>query len=187
MRREASRVSFLMCPFCVPALLLNLTTMALGGSDGAATRDLQRDRPLPESRHQWAGCVEASQSSRNCTGWTCEIRRAAGAAVLAAHPHDSGPTPAVPFPTCYFARRWRELRGLVDRVELFNGRQLFGWVAEAGLPAVACGDLHRAEQLPGWTTLVPCERDEEALVDYLRSPRPVFLTRLEQPPVALAA
>jgi hypothetical protein len=60
-------------------------------------------------------------------------------------------------------------------------------VAEAGLPAVACGDLHRAEQLPGWTTLVPCERNEKALVDYLRSPRPVFLTRLEQLLVALAA
>jgi len=55
------------------------------------------------------------------------------------------------------------------------------------LPAVAGGDLHRAEQLPGWTTLVPCEHDEEALVDYLRSPRPVFLARLEHPPVALAA
>jgi hypothetical protein len=72
-------------------------------------------------------------------------------------------------------------------VEFFNGRQLFGCVAEAGLRAVACGDLHRAEQLPGWTTLVPCEPDEKALVDYLRSPRPVFLTRLEQPLVALAA
>jgi 3',5'-nucleoside bisphosphate phosphatase len=81
----------------------------------------------------------------------------AGAAILVAHPHDRGPTQAVPFPTRYFARRWRELRGLFHRVELFNGRQLFGWVAEAGLPAVACGDLHRAEQLPGWTTLVPCE------------------------------
>jgi hypothetical protein len=34
---------------------------------------------------------------------------------------------------------------------------------------------------------VPCEQDEEALVDYLRSPRPVFLTRLEQPTIALAA
>ena len=116
-----------------------------------------------------------------------EKARAAGAAILAAHPHDSGPTAAVPFPTCYFARRWRELRRLFDRVELFNGRQLFGWVAEAGLPAVACGDLHRAEQLPGWTTLVPCEQEEQALVDYLRSPRPVFLTRLEQPTLALAA
>jgi hypothetical protein len=116
-----------------------------------------------------------------------EQAASAGAAIVAARPHDWGPTPAVPFPTCYFARRWRELRGLFDRVELLNGGQLFGWVAEAGLPAVACGDLHRAEQLPGWTTLVPCELDERALVDYLRSPRPVFLTRLERPPVALAA
>jgi hypothetical protein len=116
-----------------------------------------------------------------------EEGRAAGAAILVAHPHDSGPTAAVPSPTCYFRRRWRALRGLFDRVELFNGRQLFGWVAEAGLPAVACGDLHRAEQLPGWTTLVPCEQDEQALVDYLRSARPVLLTRLEQPTVALAA
>jgi hypothetical protein len=116
-----------------------------------------------------------------------EQARAAGAAMLAAHPHDCGPTPAVPFPTCHFARRRRELRGLLDRAELFNGQQLFSWVAEAGLPAVACGDLHRSEQLPGWTTLVPCEHDEEALVDYLRSSRPVFLTRLEQPPLALAA
>jgi hypothetical protein len=116
-----------------------------------------------------------------------EAARAAGAAILVAHPHDFEPTAAVPSPTCYFARRWRELRGLYDRAELFNAGQLFGWVAEAGLPPVACGDLHRAEDLPGWTTLVPCEQDEEALVDYLRSPRPVFLTRLDQPAVPLAA
>jgi hypothetical protein len=116
-----------------------------------------------------------------------ETARAAGAAILAAHPHDFGPTAAVPFPTCYFTRHWQELRGLFDRVELFNGRQLFSWVAEAGLPGVACGDLHRAEEVPGWTTVVPCERDEEALIDHLRSSRPVFLTRLEFPIAALAA
>ena len=46
--------------------------------------------------------------------------------------------PAVPLPTCYFARHWRELRGLFDRVELFNGRQLFGWVAEEGLRVGPC-------------------------------------------------
>ena len=118
--------------------------------------------------------------------WAMAEARTAGAAVIAAHPHDSGPTPGVPFPTRYFTRYWRDLEGLYDRVELFNGKQLFGWVAEAGLPAVACGDLHRAEQLPGWKTLVPCEQDEEAVVDYLRSRRPVFLTRVEAT-LALAA
>jgi hypothetical protein len=116
-----------------------------------------------------------------------EHARASGAAILVAHPHDFRPTPAVPHPTRYFTSRWRRLRGLFDRVELFNTGQLFGWVADAGLPAVACGDLHRAEHLPGWTTLVPCEPDEEALVEHLRSSRPVFLTRLEQPAMALAA
>jgi len=116
-----------------------------------------------------------------------EEARARGAAVIAAHPHDDGPAPGVRAPTRYFARHWRDLYGLYHRVELFNGNHLFAWVAEAGLPVVACGDLHRAEQLPGWTTLVPCEQDEEALVSYLRSPRPVFLTRLQQAPVSLAA
>jgi hypothetical protein len=66
----------------------------------------------------------------------------------------------LPFPPCYFAQHSRELRGLFDRAELFNAGHLFSWVAEAGLPAVACADLHRAENFPGWTTLVPCEQDE---------------------------
>jgi hypothetical protein len=101
------------------------------------------------------------------------------AAVVVAHPYDLGHSSARS-PTRYFSRHWRELEGLFHRVELFNGRQLFGWVADKGLLPVACGDLHRAEQLPGWTTLVPCEHDADALVDYLRSRRPVFLTRLER-------
>jgi 3',5'-nucleoside bisphosphate phosphatase len=116
-----------------------------------------------------------------------ETGRAAGAAIVVAHPHDYGPTPALPYPTCFFARNWQRLRGLYDRVELFNGSTLFSWVAENGFQAVAAGDFHRPEHLPGWTTLVPCEQDEEALVEYLRSTRPVFLTRLDRPTLALAA
>ena len=87
---------------------------------------------------------------------------------------------AVASQTRWFSRHWHELDGLFHRVELFNGDQLFGWVAEKGLLAVAGGDLHRPEHLPGWTTLIPCEHDADALVDYLRSRRPVFLTRLER-------
>jgi hypothetical protein len=109
-----------------------------------------------------------------------ERARDLGAAVHVAHPSELGQPPAGRAQTRWFSRHWRELDGLFHRVELFNGSQLYGWVAEKGLLPVACGDLHRAEQLPGWTTLVPCEHDAEALVDYLRSRRPVFLTRLEQ-------
>jgi 3',5'-nucleoside bisphosphate phosphatase len=116
-----------------------------------------------------------------------EAARDAGAAVVVAHPYELGHRSAPRAQTRYFARHWRELEGLFDRVELFNGNQLFGWVAEHGLRPVAAGDLHRAEQFPGWTTLVPCEQDAQALVDYLRSPRPVFLTRLERDARSLAA
>jgi predicted metal-dependent phosphoesterase TrpH len=71
------------------------------------------------------------------------------------------------------------LRGLAHRFELFNRAQLFGWIANAGLPAVACGDFHEPGHLLGWKTLLPSRHDEESVVDYLRSPRPVYLTRLD--------
>jgi 3',5'-nucleoside bisphosphate phosphatase len=116
-----------------------------------------------------------------------EEARDADAAVVVAHPYELGHRSAPRAQTRYFARHWRELVGLFDRVELFNGSQLFGWVADHGLRPVAAGDLHRPEQFPGWTTLVPCEQDAEALVDYLRSPRPVFLARLERDARPLAA
>ena len=53
------------------------------------------------------------------------------------------------------------------------------WVAAARLPFVACGDFHRLEHLETWKTLVPCGKDERAVVDYLRSAAPVHLTRFE--------
>jgi predicted metal-dependent phosphoesterase TrpH len=123
---------------------------------------------------------------------------AAGAAIIAAHPFDcspgngvgtglkSGPDAVSSRLTQRFARD-EALRGLAHRFELFNRKQLFGWVADAGLAAVATGDFHRLEHLPGWKTLVPGLRDEAALVEYLRSPRPVYLTRVEADESLLAA
>ena len=104
--------------------------------------------------------------------------RNAGAAIIAAHPHtgDGGHRGAG---TRRFANEWRELSTLVDRYELFNRRELFGWVADAGLPGVAVGDFHRPGDLSGWKTLIPCRRDERAVVDYLRSSRPVYLAQVE--------
>lgn len=116
-----------------------------------------------------------------------EEARDLGTAVVVAHPYDLGHASAVPSPTRYFSRRWQDLDGLYHRVELFNGRELFGWVAKKGLLPVAAGDLHRPDQLPGWTTLVPCEHDPDAFVEYLRSRRPVFLTLLERATQSVAA
>lgn len=104
--------------------------------------------------------------------------RRSGAAIVAAHPHtgDGGHRGAG---TRRFSKDWRELATLVDRYELFNRRELFAWVAEAGLPGIASGDFHRPGDLGGWKTLIPCERNERSVVDYLRSSRPVYLAQVE--------
>jgi predicted metal-dependent phosphoesterase TrpH len=112
--------------------------------------------------------------------------RAAGAALVAAHPHDEGSDRISERTTRRFYREWRTLGGLADRFELFNQREVFGWVANAGLPSVASGDFHRLEHLSSWKTLLPCEKTEAAVVEYLRSSRPALITRLERRP-ALAA
>jgi len=110
----------------------------------------------------------------------------AGAAIIAAHPYDGEPAPNEARLTKRFARDVG-LRGLAHRFELFNRTQLFGWVAEAGLPAVACGDFHELGHLTGWKTLLPSLHDEAAVVDYLRSRRPVYLIRLDADTGQLAA
>ena len=79
------------------------------------------------------------------------------------------------------------LRGLADRFELFNRTTLFGWVSRAGLPAVATGDFHRLDHLSGWKTLLPCARNADAVVAFLRSPHPAYLTRVGAERPLLAA
>ena len=110
----------------------------------------------------------------------------AGAALVAAHPNSTEPATSAGRLTKRFSLD-EDLRGLAHRFELFNRSQLFGWVADAGLPAVASGDFHRPEHLHGWKTLLPSLHDETAVVDYLRSRRPVYLIRLEPDLASIAA
>lgn len=102
----------------------------------------------------------------------------AGAALVAAHPYDDEEAPNPGRLTQRFARD-SELSARVHRFELFNRTQLFAWVARAGLPCVASGDFHRLAHLGGWKSLIPCARDEEAVIRHLRSRRPVFLTQVD--------
>jgi hypothetical protein len=95
--------------------------------------------------------------------------RAAGAAIVAAHPHGRHDDPHPARTTRFFSRNWERLEGLVDRYELVNRAQTFGWVACAGLPGIATGDFHRPEHLETWKTLLPCAKTERAVVDFLRS------------------
>ena len=105
--------------------------------------------------------------------------RAAGAAIVAAHPFADDGDDASARTTRRFSHDRERLAPLVDRYELFNRTHLFGWVEEARVPFVACGDFHRPEHLDGWKTLVPCAKDERTLIGYLRSELPVYLTRLD--------
>jgi predicted metal-dependent phosphoesterase TrpH len=113
--------------------------------------------------------------------------RAQGAALVAAHPYLPESLAGATRGTAAFAARVSELAPLVDRFELFNRHTLFGWVAAAGLPAVASGDFHELAHLRTWKTLLPCAKEPEAVVEYLRSARPAFLVALEESAVPLAA
>jgi predicted metal-dependent phosphoesterase TrpH len=106
--------------------------------------------------------------------------RAQGAALVAAHPYELEEARRSIRRTAAFAVEPARWTPLVDRFELFNRDTLFRWVAEASLPAVGCGDFHRLEHLAGWKTLLPCIKDERAVVGYLRSPRPAFLVHLDR-------
>ena len=105
--------------------------------------------------------------------------RAHGAALVAAHPYPLVEAASSHRRTARFAVDHERLAPLVDRFELFNRETLFGWVADAGLPTVANGDFHRPEHLGGWKTMLPCAKDETAVIQYLRSRRPTYLVRLD--------
>ena len=107
--------------------------------------------------------------------------RTTGAALIAAHPFDAPSASSPARTTMRFSQDWEAFAPLVDRWELFNREELFAWVAQRGLPAVANGDFHRDEHLFGWKTLLPCAQTPDEVVGYLRSARPAFLTRIRRP------
>jgi predicted metal-dependent phosphoesterase TrpH len=99
--------------------------------------------------------------------------REAGAALIAAHPAEPGQRAGRG--TTRFACEPGWATSMVDRFELVNRHDVFSWVAEARLPVVATGDFHRHQHLATWKTALPCAKDEEEVVAYLRSGRPAHL------------
>ena len=112
--------------------------------------------------------------------------RAQGAALVAAHPYLPSEAAVSSRRTAAFAADPDRFAPLVDRFELFNRDTVFPWVAAAKLPGVACGDFHVLPHLSTWKTLLPCAKDQLAVIDYLQSPRPAFLARLDREQEALS-
>ena len=110
-------------------------------------------------------------------GIECALRdaRRQGAALIAAHPYAPEAAEQAPRATARFAAEWRALAPLVDRWELINRRDVFGWVAEAGLPAVATGDAHEAGHVLTWKTMIFCRKERASVLAHLRSPAPAYL------------
>jgi predicted metal-dependent phosphoesterase TrpH len=98
-----------------------------------------------------------------------------GAALIAAHPYPLSAAAGALRATARFAVEWQDFAPLVDRWELINRRDVFGWVARAGLPAVATGDAHEPGHVMTWKTMIPCRKDRASVIDHLRSPAPTYL------------
>jgi 3',5'-nucleoside bisphosphate phosphatase len=113
--------------------------------------------------------------------------REAGAAVVAAHPHGPDRDPVPARTTRRFWREWDSLSPLVHRAELFNGTDLYSWIARSDAPPLGSGDVHRREHVSSWKTLVPCRKDEEELVAYLRSAEPTYLVPFRAEPAVESA
>jgi hypothetical protein len=135
--------------------------------------ELTDDQPDPlRSAHALAIGLQSFVTIELGIRYALEEARRAGAALVAAHPHrpeDAGRR------TCRFWHERECLARLVDRFELVNRGDVYPWVAEARLPAVATGDFHRREHLNTWKTLLPCAKEAAAVVDCLRSTRRVYL------------
>jgi predicted metal-dependent phosphoesterase TrpH len=104
--------------------------------------------------------------------------RAAGAALIAAHPCPLAQAAGSARGTARFAEDPYWAVEVVDRFELFNRDDRFDWIAQRQLPWVATGDFHRHEHLFSWKTLLDCERTETAVVTALRSGRQLPLMRI---------
>jgi predicted metal-dependent phosphoesterase TrpH len=100
--------------------------------------------------------------------------RQQGAALIAAHPYALETAEDAPRATARFAAEWRALGPLVDRWELINRRDVFGWVANAGLPAVATGDAHEPDHLLSWKTMIFCRKERASVLAHLRSRAPAY-------------
>jgi predicted metal-dependent phosphoesterase TrpH len=111
--------------------------------------------------------------------------KSVGAALVAAHPYTVAGTKSAHRTTARFAEEPEWAAEAVHRFELCNRHDFFEWVARAQLPVVANGDFHRPEHLATWKTLIPAERTQDAVLDYLRSRDPVALTPFRPPAEAI--
>jgi predicted metal-dependent phosphoesterase TrpH len=155
---------------------------------GLELTDNDQDEP-DRSAHALAIGLERHVAVDRGIVTALEAANEQGAALVAAHPYHAADSTPLRL-TRRIATELESFQGLIHRYELFNRYEVFSWVAEERLPAVASGDVHRATHLASWKTLLPCEKHPAAVVEYLRSSGQAFLMPFaldQREPVPLAA
>lgn len=96
-----------------------------------------------------------------------------GALVVACHPHY---TDHEVHDTLYFWNNRQTFSRQFDAWEVANRADLFSVVSLSNYPILANGDFHKAQHLYSWKTLLPCDKDVEAVKACIRDNRGVAIT-----------
>ncbi len=99
--------------------------------------------------------------------------RRQGALVIACHPHY---TDHEVHDTLYFWNNRQKFSRHFDAWEVANRSDLFSVVSLNNYPILANGDFHKAQHLYSWKTLLPCEKEVEAIKACIRDNRGVAIT-----------
>jgi len=99
--------------------------------------------------------------------------RGQGALVVACHPHY---TDHEVHDTLYFWNNRQKFSRQFDAWEVANRSDLFSVVSLNNYPILANGDFHKAQHLYSWKTLLPCDKDVEAVKACIRDNRGVAIT-----------
>lgn len=91
--------------------------------------------------------------------------RGRGGILVAAHPVS---TRKIEKQTLHLWDNRHELKAHIDAWEVASGPYLFSEVADAGLPLIACSDLHAPRQMTSWKTIVQAPRDPHAILSAIR-------------------
>ncbi len=107
--------------------------------------------------------------------------RAQGGLAVGAHPVS---TRKFEKQTYHLWNRRDEMRDELDAWEVASGPYLFSEVMESGLPMIATSDLHRADQINSWKTVLHCQRHPEAILQAIRKQQVEFTEYRATPPVS---
>ena len=128
-----------------------------------------------QSAHALALGVEHFISAEGSVEEMLARARSSGAAVVACHPNEQSEWFANTF---YIWNKREALKELIDRWEVACRWDLFPQVSHARLPYLGNTYFHDRPHLSAWKTLVPCNKNERAVLAALKDGRDVGVTRL---------